>query len=74
VSRLVTSETYDSLWHELSQLRVCRNVLRAEHPESRLDADAHYRALLARIELLEAREADFRASVTTAGESSPAKV
>lgn len=70
VARLARSQTYDSLWGELSQLRVCRNVLLAEHPRGRLEANEHYRALLARIELLEAREADYRVSVDRAAESS----
>lgn len=74
VSRLVASQTYDSLWQELSQLRVCRNVLQAECPAADLGTNEHYRALLARIELLEAREADYRASVERVAASSAARV
>lgn len=74
VSRLVEPRTYDSIWHELSQLRGWRNVLRAELPEPRLEANERFRALLARIELLEAREVDYRTSVERDATSSTAQV
>ena len=63
VERLLAIESYDSLWKELSQLRVCRNVLRAEHPAEHLEANPDYRALLDCIETLEARETTHRESV-----------
>lgn len=76
VARLADARTYDSLWGELSQLRVCGNVLRAEHSDAapQLESNGHYRALLARIRLLESREASYRASVDRAAESSPVRV
>lgn len=74
VARLARSQTYDSLWGELSQLRVCRNVLQAEHSRSCLESNEHYRALLARIRLLESREASYRASVDGTAGSSPVRV
>jgi len=74
VARLSKARTYDSLWQELSQLRVCRNVLQAEHDRSRLESNEHYRALLARIRLLESREASYRASADGTAASSTVRV
>lgn len=63
VDGLIEEISFDSLYVELTSLRVRRNVLRAELPESRLEANDRYVEVVERIEELERRESAYRAKV-----------